>query len=33
LAGLGGRVEVTGPDEVIERLAELGAELVATYAR
>jgi predicted DNA-binding transcriptional regulator YafY len=33
LAGLGGRVEVSEPEAVIERLAELGAELVATYAR
>jgi predicted DNA-binding transcriptional regulator YafY len=33
LAGLGGRVEVTEPEAVIERLAELGAELVAAYER
>jgi predicted DNA-binding transcriptional regulator YafY len=33
LAGLGGRVEVSEPHAVIERLAELGTELVATYHR
>jgi predicted DNA-binding transcriptional regulator YafY len=31
LAGLGGRVEMTEPEAVISRLAELGAELVAIY--
>ena len=33
LAGLGASVQVTEPAEVIERLADLGAELVETYAR
>jgi predicted DNA-binding transcriptional regulator YafY len=31
LAGLGGRVEVTGPPEVIERLAQIGSELIERY--
>ena len=32
LAGLGRRVEVLGPPEVRDRLREIGAELVASYA-
>lgn len=33
LAGLGGSVQVTEPAEVVARLADLGVELVETYAR
>jgi predicted DNA-binding transcriptional regulator YafY len=33
LAGLGGRVEVSSPEAVVRRLADIGAELVAIYPR